>query len=53
LRRFKCYVNLKSTLPKLEWLCRNYAFCTMREMASNYVTLPRVHRAQQINGYLE
>ena len=37
-RRFKCYVGLKSTLPKLEWLCRNYSFCTMREMASSYLT---------------
>ena len=37
LRRFKCYVGLKSTLPKLEWLCRNYSFCTMREMAEKYV----------------
>ena len=32
-RRFKYYVNLKSTMPKLQWLCRNYDFCTMREMA--------------------
>jgi len=36
--RFKCYVNLKSTLPKLEWLCRKYTFCTMRELASSYLT---------------
>lgn len=28
-RKFKCYVNLKSTLPKLEWLFSNYSFCTM------------------------
>lgn len=33
MRRFKCYVNLKSTVPKLEWLCREYKFCTMRELA--------------------
>ena len=32
-RRFKCYINLKSTMPKLEWLCREYKFCTMRELA--------------------
>ena len=37
LRRFKCYVNLKSTLPKLQWLCRNYSFCTMLEMVENYI----------------
>jgi len=41
-RRFKCYVNLKSTLPKLEWLCHNYTFCTMREIASCYMTSPVV-----------
>lgn len=38
LRRFKCYVNLKSTLPKLKWLCENYTFCTMREIALSYLT---------------
>lgn len=43
-RRFKCYVGLQSTLPKLEWLCRNYAFCTMREMASSYMTSASVPR---------
>lgn len=32
-RQLKCYVNLKSTLPKLEWLCREYKLCTMRELA--------------------
>ena len=34
LRRFKCYVNLRSTMPKLEWLCRNYSFTTMCDIAS-------------------
>lgn len=33
MRRFKCYVNLKSTMPKLSWLCRNYQFITMQELA--------------------
>ena len=32
-RRFKCYVNLKSTMGKLEWLCKSYKFVTMRELA--------------------
>lgn len=32
LRRFKCYVNLKSTMPKLQWLCKNYNFVTMHEL---------------------
>lgn len=34
-RRFKCYVNLKSTMPKLEWLCRQHMFCTMGELADS------------------
>jgi polysaccharide deacetylase family protein (PEP-CTERM system associated) len=36
-RRFKCYVNLNSTLPKLKWLCKHYSFCTMLDMVENYV----------------
>jgi polysaccharide deacetylase family protein (PEP-CTERM system associated) len=32
LRRFRCYVNLHSTLPKLTWLCRHCAFVPMVEM---------------------
>lgn len=31
-RRFKSYVNLKSTMGKIEWLCRRYRPGTMREM---------------------
>lgn len=37
LRQFKSYVNLKSTLPKLKWLCKSYSFCTMLDMIENYV----------------
>lgn len=33
IRRFKCYVNLKSILPKLEMLCRDYKFVKMHEIA--------------------
>jgi len=33
-RRFKCYVNLRSTMPKLGWLCRHYSFTTMSIIAS-------------------
>jgi len=33
-RRFKCYVNLSSTLPKLQWLCRHYTFTSMRAVAA-------------------
>jgi polysaccharide deacetylase family protein (PEP-CTERM system associated) len=32
IQRFKCYVNLKTTMPKLRWLCKNYSFDTMRTM---------------------
>jgi len=35
-RRFKSYVNLKSTMPKLDWLCRRYAFCTMSELVDAF-----------------
>lgn len=31
LRKFKSYVNLKTTFPKLKWLCENYSFCKMHE----------------------
>lgn len=37
LRRFKCYVGLKSTLPKLEWLLQNYRFSTMPKMIEDYI----------------
>ncbi|HPD58031.1 MAG TPA: polysaccharide deacetylase family protein [Smithellaceae bacterium] len=30
-RRFKSYVNLRSTVPKLRWLCENYKFGLMRD----------------------
>lgn len=32
-RRFKCYVNLHTTFPKLEWLCKSISFKTMTELA--------------------
>ena len=32
VRHFKSYVNLRSTLPKLEWICRNCACVPMRDM---------------------
>ena len=34
-RKFKCYVNLKTTMPKLQWLCETYSFCTMLELVEN------------------
>jgi len=33
IRRFRCYVNLKTTLPKLRWLLKKYEFVPMRELA--------------------
>jgi len=33
-RRFKCYVNLDSTMPKLKWLCEHYRFTTMKNIAA-------------------
>ncbi len=30
-RRFKSYVNLSSTVPKLHWLCENYKFQLMKD----------------------
>lgn len=32
-RRFKCYVNLHTTMRKLTWLCGHYAFTQMGEVA--------------------
>lgn len=37
-RRFKCYVNLKSTIVKLRWLCQHYSFSTMAEMTQRFVS---------------
>ena len=37
IRQFKSYINLNSTMPKLKWLCREYSFCTLLEMAENYI----------------
>ena len=36
-RRFKSYVNLKSTMPKLDWLCKRHAFCTMSELVDEFL----------------
>lgn len=33
-RRFMYYVNLRTTRPKLEWLCRRHGFQTVSEVAS-------------------
>jgi len=36
-KRFRCYVNLKSTIPKLQWLCKNYSFVTMSELVDEFL----------------
>lgn len=33
IRRFKCYVNMRTTLPKLQWLCETYKFGKMIDLA--------------------
>lgn len=38
LRRFKSYVNLKTTMPKLEWLCQSRNFITMQQLADEVTT---------------
>ncbi|MFX0197228.1 MAG: DUF3473 domain-containing protein [Candidatus Hodarchaeota archaeon] len=37
-RKFKSYVNLRTTMPKLQWLCEAYSFCTMFELVERYMT---------------
>jgi polysaccharide deacetylase family protein (PEP-CTERM system associated) len=32
-RRFKCYHNLPTTFPKLQWLCEHHRFGTMADLA--------------------
>ena len=36
LRRFRCYINVKRTLPKLQWLCKNYDFVPIRELVNAF-----------------
>jgi len=33
-RKFKCYTNLHTTMPKLRWLCEHHRFTTMGAMAA-------------------
>ena len=37
-RRFKSYVNLRSTIPKLHWLCENYRFQLMKDYVKDSFT---------------
>ena len=34
-RKFKCYVNLKSTMKKIQWLCRDYRFHSMARLVES------------------
>jgi len=34
VRRFKCYVNLHTTMPKLKWFCEHWHFTTMNVVAA-------------------
>jgi len=56
-RRFKCYVNLRSTMSKLTWLCEHYRFTTMGMVASQArgrapaeVSVPDEARTPEIVG---
>jgi polysaccharide deacetylase family protein (PEP-CTERM system associated) len=39
-RKFKCYTNLHTTLPKLRWLCEHYRFTTMGAVAATLMEAP-------------
>jgi len=39
-RRFKSYVNINGTFSKLQWLCSNYKFGTIANLASTVLPLP-------------
>jgi polysaccharide deacetylase family protein (PEP-CTERM system associated) len=45
-RRFKCYVNLKKTYPKLAKIIKKYPSCSIRDWKSQGATLPTI----QINS---
>ncbi len=36
-RRFKCYVNLRGTFAKIEWLCEKYRFGTISDLRNAYL----------------
>jgi len=37
IRYFRSYYNLRSTMPKLQWLCKNYNFVTMHDLVDEYL----------------
>ena len=44
-RRFKSYVNLRTTMGKLEWLCREHSFRTLGELAGGALASERANQA--------
>ncbi len=50
LRRFRCYVNLDSTVAKLTWLCRNCTFVPMRDMAGELLNLASAAETRRLVG---
>jgi len=48
-RRFKCYVNLSSTMPKLRWLCEHYEFTAMKAVAA-HVEMPLKEEPAEVEG---
>ena len=36
VRKFKCYINLKTTMPKLKMLCDHYDFCRMNQLVESF-----------------
>jgi polysaccharide deacetylase family protein (PEP-CTERM system associated) len=47
-RRFKCYVNLPSTMSKLKWLCEHYRFTTMATVAAEACGLALVDAGRPV-----
>jgi polysaccharide deacetylase family protein (PEP-CTERM system associated) len=46
-RGFKCYNNLRSTLPKLRWLCQHNRFGTMSSLAAKVSRTSEIRVANQ------
>lgn len=49
-RKFKCYVNLRSTMEKLKWLCEHSKFTTMRAVAER---AERMHNQRTLETRME
>lgn len=49
VRRFKSYVNLQSTMPKLKWLCENCTFTTMANVAAQVAGSAELQPARNLD----